>query len=140
MTIYRAKYSYIFTNSLIFILPLLLTIVTLTEGSAATSNEWIGLCGFWVIVVIITFIPLAFKLEVNDDFVKSYLFGFLMITLTSSNVKSVTYRNLFKGGLGFGKALIMYADVNGRRKRFSMGERLYGKEAINHVKNVLKVG
>ncbi len=82
--------------------------------------------------------PFVIKLEIAGDTVKSFFLGFCTKELKASDIKSLTHRDLFPGGLGFGKGLIIHAVDKGVSKRFSIGENLYGKEAIEHVKRVLE--
>lgn len=136
-TIYRTRRPYILGSLFLFVFPFLLTLVVFTEGQAAQPNEWIGIGIFWVLSLLVVLIPFGFKLEVGNDYVKSYFFGILIKTLKSSDITVVKYDNLFRGGLGFGKGLHVRTKT-GLNKIFSFGENLYGKEAIDHVQRVLE--
>src|SRR5271156_6829335 len=116
MKIYRPKLS---STLPILLIPILFSLSFI--GSNIDNNDVIGILGFFLIAIILTLIFSCGHTDVDGQYVKSYLFGFLIMSLTSSNVKSITYGNLFKGGLGYGKGLIVYADINGKKKRFSMG-------------------
>ena len=68
-------------------------------------NEWIGICGFWLIGFILILVPLYTKLEVGKDYIKNYFFGFCVNTIKQGDVIAINYSNLMKGGLGYGKGL-----------------------------------
>lgn len=111
--------------------------VTILEGGSAEKNEWIGLIGFWVLSCIIAFAPLGSRLEVGKDYIKNYFFGFCTSTIKQEDVMVINYGNLFRGGLGYGKGLNIRVK-NGFGKNHSIGEKLYGKEAIEHVRRILE--
>lgn len=141
MKIYKAKISFILGNSFVLIFPLLLTLVILAEGAAAQQNEWVGVGIFWILGLLVTFVPLGSKLEVGEDYIKTYLFGFTTTKkISSSDVQALTYGNIFKGNLGFGKGINFTVLRNNKSKAHSLSERIYGKEAIDHAKHVLQGG
>ena len=138
MTIYKAKLSFLLGNLIVLIFPLLLTLVVYLEGEAAQQNEWIGIGIFWIIGALITFIPLGSRLEVGEDYIKTYLFGLTTTQKTqSSDVQALTYGNVFWGGLGFGKGINFRILRNGKSRAHSLSEKVYGPEAITHAKRVL---
>ena len=134
-TVYKANRFY---NLIILVFPFLLTLPLFIANNSPTKNKLIGLAGFWLIGIILAFAPFFMKLEVTEGAVRSFFLGFCTKELKASDIKSLTYSNLFVGGLGFGKGLIIRAAYKGVVKRFSIGERLYGKEAIEHIRRVLR--
>lgn len=138
MTTYKAQVSYILSNSVFFIFPLVLTIITISEGSAVNPNEWFGVFGFWAIGIILILVPMGSRLEVGKDYVKSSLFGFKVLSISSEDVVSIKYGNLFRGGLGYGKGLNVTFLKDGQSKSTSFGEKFWGKEAIQHTQRVLE--
>lgn len=139
VTIYKAKLSYILSSIFLLLFPFLLTLVTLTEGQAAESHEWIGLGGFWIICVLIIVVPFTSKLEVGNDFVRTYIFGIRTSNIQPSDVLVLDYGNLMRfGGLGYGKGIKAWIKTkSGGKRYYDIGEKFYGKEAIEHVKRVL---
>jgi len=101
------------------------------------SGQWIGIVLFWACGLAITILPFGFTLEVGDDYIKSYFFGFGYGKIGSSDIQALEYGDLFHGNLGFGEGLIIRYIVNGQSKTTSIGERAYGKGAIEEVKRVL---
>ena len=81
-----------------------------------------------------------FKLEVGTDYIKSYFLGLCIRKLRASDIRTLEYGNLMRwGDAGYGKGLKGWEKTkNGGVKYFSMGENFYGKEAIEHVRRVLK--
>ena len=80
----------------------------------------------------------TFQLEVGENRVKTFFFGNCIRDLQKERIQSMEYRNLFLGGLGFGKGLIGWEkNSNGKNKHFSIGERFWGREVVIHVKQVL---
>lgn len=137
MKTYKIKRSYILGNSAVLIFPLVMTFVVLAEGEAARSNEWIGVGAFWLIgFVILIFLSTA-KIEVGDNYVQPYFFGFRKRKVQAIDIEVLEYGNLFRGGLGVGKGLKMWVKTPGRRKYLSIGEKAYGEEAIEHMRKVL---
>ncbi len=131
--VYKAHWYH---NILVIIFPFFLTLPLFFSRGSIEHNKIIGISGFWVLSIILALAPFTMRLEIDGDEVKSYLFGFRILKLQSSNVKSITYGNLMKGGLGFGKGLIIRVNINGRGKTLTIGENLYGKEAIENIKSV----
>src|SRR5262249_38358835 len=103
------------------------------------GKKLFGFCLLSSISVVLGVIPFGAKLEIGDDYVKSYLFGFCLRNLRAQNIERVVYTNLFLGGLGQGKGLKGWEKLSsGRKKYFSLGDQIYGKEAIAHAKRVLE--
>lgn len=138
MEIYKVKTSRILGDSIYFIFPLVLTIITLGEGDAVTRGEWIGLSGFWLIGILVLVFLSGAKMEVGEDYVRPYFFGFPRKRIESSQVEVLEYGNLFRGGLGVGKGLKMWVKTPNGRKALTIGEKAYGKDAIEHMKHVLE--
>ena len=64
------------------------------------------LAGFWTFEDILTAIPFMFKLEVGDNYIKSYFLGFCIRTLHASDIQALEYGNLMRwGSAGYGKGL-----------------------------------
>lgn len=125
------------------IFSLLLSIVTFASDAPPTLNELEALVGFWIFFIVLVVIPFLIKLEIGPDYVKSYLCGLCLRTIQSSRVQVASYGDLFRGGLGIGKGLKGWELVHPERKLFrnkyfSIGEQLYGKEALVHAKRVLE--
>lgn len=122
----------------ILLLPLILLIPLFINGESLKENELFAVIGAVVLVFLIVVATLGWKIKVSSNEAKNYFFGFLITTMNRSNVKSVAYKNLFRGGLGVGKGLIIQLTTDkGRIKTISIGEKLYGKDAIEHIRNVL---
>ncbi|ANV99353.1 hypothetical protein [Bradyrhizobium icense] len=134
VTIYKA-------NKLVglpaLLIPALLVIPVL-NAEVPLENRLIGLGIFLVITVAIVVVPFGARLEVGDNHVATYLFGFsTMPKIYRSDIQVIVYRNLFHGGLGAGKGISFRALIRGRSKAYSIGEAMYGKEAITHARRVL---
>jgi hypothetical protein len=114
-----------------------LTLPLIVEGAPLEMKKLMALAGFWAMGIVLTILPLLWKLEVGQDYVKTYFLGFCVMNVRSSDVQVLVYGNLFVGGLG-GKGLTFRALTRGRSKAYSIGEAFYGKEAIAHVRRVLE--
>jgi hypothetical protein len=115
----------------------------LIEGTPLKTNEVQGLAGIYLFSIFLAVAPFGFKLEVGNDYVKTYFLGFRLRTIQSSKVQAVVYGNLFRGGLGYGNGLTGWELVHPERKLFrskyfSIGGEAYGKDAIAHAKRVLE--
>ena len=132
--IYKAKKYY---NIGLLIIPLLL-VIPLLEGGGFDSRKLLGYSIFAFVGGLLVALPLAMKLEVKQNTVKSYLFGFQVREIRASEVQSINYTNLFHGGLGFGKGLVVQVKKKGVNTRMSIGEKLFGKQAIEDVRQALK--
>lgn len=120
------------------LIPLIVSVPLLVSGLPDQTSRLVGYGAFWILGIILALIPLAFKLEVGKDYIKSYFLGVCFTEVHSSEVQSIQYGNLLRGGLGIGKGLNYRISRNGRNKMYSIGENFYGKEAISHVKRVLE--
>jgi hypothetical protein len=134
ITTYKANKFYGFPALLI---PLLL-LPPLLNSEVSLENRLVGFVLFLLITLIIILIPLGARLDVGDDFVRTRLFGFRLLELHPSNIQVMTYGNLFRGGLGYGKGLNIRAIIKGKSRSTSIGEKLYGEEAVAHAKRVLE--
>ena len=116
-----------------------LTLPLMVEGSPVSLGKLLGLSGFWLLGLILTLIPFTFKLEIGQDFIKSYFFGFCIRELHASNIIALEYGNIVRfGALNYGKGLKgLEKTKDGGRKYFSMGENFYGKEAIDEARRAL---
>ncbi|MBI2120797.1 MAG: hypothetical protein HYT94_04205 [Parcubacteria group bacterium] len=117
-----------------------LTLPLIIKGETVGTQKLMGLAGFWLFGIILTVVPLGARLEVGEDYIKTYLFGFTTThKIYRSDIQVLEYGNLFRfGGLGYGKGIKFRALINGKSKAYSIGEYLYGKEAIAHAKRVLE--
>lgn len=138
ITIYKPKLS-VAGGGLVILAVIFfgLTLPIIIEGAPIPNQKLLALIGYWLFGIAITVYPLGFKLEVADDYVKAYLFGITVSNVRSSDIQNVTYGNLFFGSLG-GKGLTYRALVNGKSKTYTVGEIIYGKDAIAHAKRVLE--
>lgn len=137
MTTYKVQKPYLLSSIFIFIFPLILTIINVTEVDGVQRNEWIGLIGFWALSVVLVLIPFGSKLEIGINYIKNYFLGFCTSTIKQENVVAMNYGNLFRGGLGYGKGLNIRVQ-KGFSKHYSIGEKLWGKEVIAHAQRVLE--
>jgi hypothetical protein len=113
-----------------------LTLPLIIEGVPVEAKRLLGLAGLWLIGIAATIYPLGFQLEIGRDYVHGRLFGITISNVRSSDVQAIKYGNLYFGSLG-GKGLTFSAVVNGRSKTYTVGEIIYGKEAIEHARLVL---
>jgi len=139
MTTYKVKKSKIYSIALFLVFPGLFTLITLLEGEPASRNEWIGICGFWLVGFILILAPLLTKLEIGKDYIKNYFFGFCANTISREDIVTIGYGNLLRGGLGYGKGLNIRVR-KGLSKNYSISEKMFGKEAIIHAYSILSSG
>jgi hypothetical protein len=104
-----------------------LTLPLIVEGTAVPTGQLYGLVGFWIIGIVLTIAPLCFKMEIDNESVRSFFLGLLIRDLHSSNIQSIEYTNLTGWGvLSFGKGLKGWEKTRGGSKYFSIGENAYG--------------
>lgn len=116
-----------------------LTLPLIIEGTQVSTSKLLGLLSFWVLGLLLTFIPLGAKLEVGKDYIRTYLFNFTTTPkISASEVQVIQYRNIFHGGLGYGKGVIFRALRGGRSKAYSVAEAIYGKEGVADAKRALE--
>jgi hypothetical protein len=53
-----------------------LTLPVCLEGEALSQTKLLGLIGFWFFGIMLTVIPLMFRLEIGADFVRGYTNGY----------------------------------------------------------------
>ena len=138
MKTYKIKKIHILGNSMYLIFPLVMTLVILIEKGGAQQNEWVGVGIFWLIGILVLVLLSGSKMEVGIDYIRPGFFGFSREKIEASNVEVLEYGNLFRLGLGVGKGLKILARTSKGRKAFTVGEKAYGKEAIDHMKRVLE--
>jgi len=139
ITVYRTRKSVLWVGFIILALILLLALSTLTQGTPIRTGQWVGLGGFVLMGIALTVLPLGFRLEIGEDYVKSYFLGFCVRDIHASTIQSVKYGNLFGfGGLGAGKGLRIWERTKSGKRYTSIGESAYGKEAIEHARRVLE--
>lgn len=115
-----------------------LTLPLLVAGLPVPLGQQLGLAGFWVLGIVLTFAPLGGRLEIGDNYIKTYFFGIATTPeIYRSDIEVITYGNMFIGGMGFGKGIKFRALIGGRSRAYSIGEIIYGKEAIAHARRVL---
>jgi hypothetical protein len=137
VTIYKANKFY---ASLILIVPLILLVPLFEGGTQIEDGKLIGYCILSFLAIILALTPFAARLEIDQDSVKSYFLNFRVSDLCASDVQVVEYGNLFRGGgIGGGKGLNIRVK-KGLSKTYSVGEKLYGTEAIIHAYKVLSSG
>ena len=66
-----------------------LTLPVLVEGAPITLQKLVGLAGFWTFGIILTAIPFMFKLEVGANYIKSYVLGFCIRTVTGAKCRAL---------------------------------------------------
>ena len=115
-----------------------LTLPLIIESAPVEKTKLLGLAGLWLISIAATVYPLGFRMEVGNDYVKGSLFGLTISNVKSVDVQAVVYENLFFGNFG-GKGLTYHTLINGRIKTYTVGEIIYGKEAIAHARRVLGI-
>ncbi|MBI4118578.1 MAG: hypothetical protein HY455_03530 [Parcubacteria group bacterium] len=135
--VYKANKYY--TIALLFV-PIFLGVVFLLGDNPMTTEKWIGFSILSGMAILIALIPFAGKLEVGSNYARTYFLNFPVTTIQISDVQAIQYGKLFRGGLGYGNGLNIRFVVNGKSKFTSIGENLYGIEAIAHVSRVLGVG
>lgn len=133
--IYKANKFY---SLPILLFPPLLTLVLILENDQVKIGELMGLGGFWLMALMFVFIPFVSRLEIEDGVVRTYIFNFCILELHSSDIRSMNYGNLFRGGLGYGKGLNIRVTIKGKNKTTSLGEKFWSKEAIEHAKRALE--
>ena len=140
VTVYKPQKSYILGGGVIILalIFIFLTLPVIVSGEPVENHKLFGLVGFWVFGIVLIVLPFGFRLEIGGGCVGSRFFGFKVSDVHSSNVQSVEYGNLYRGGIGFGKGLNYSAVINGKRKVYSIGEKFYGKEAVEHAKHTLQ--
>lgn len=143
--IYRGKVSYLL---LVLLIPIFLTFGLIVDNDFNNASSTTFLALFWGLFLVPVFLPLAYKLEVGNNFVKKSFLGFNTMNVSSKNVESSNY-----GGIGLwdtvyssgrndivhGKGLAILAHVDGARKTYGISEKLYGEEAIRHVREILEI-
>lgn len=138
MNTYKIQNKYILSNSLYLIFPLLLTLISILDEGKVPLNEWMGLSIFWLIGIIVLFVPCTLKIKIVEDGIETYFLNFRTNKIYSSNVQSIEYGNLFHGGLGVGKGIKIWTKKNsGSLTYYSIGEKAYGEEALLEIKKVL---
>lgn len=140
VAIYKAKKSMLWAVFGVFLLVFLgLTLPRLIEGTLETRHMQ-GLAVFYLVIFVLGITPFFAKLVVGKDYVKSYYFGLCTANIRASEILVVEYGRLMRfGGLGFGNGLkIATGTQGGRTKYYSIGESLFGADAIKHARQVLE--
>ena len=101
------------------------------------EHKLVGFSLFLLITLLLIVIPLEARLDVEDEVVRTRLFGFRLLEIRPSDVQVMSYGNLFRGSWIWKRS--QYSGHNhGKSKSASIGEKLYGKEAVAHAKCVLE--
>ena len=135
MRIYEANRYY---TLLALVVPLILLVPLLETGAPIEDGKLVGYFVLPFMAIIVAFAPFGFRLEVGSRCVRTLFFRLCLREIDARRVQSVTYGNLFRGGLGHGKGLKGWELVNGKHKYFSLGEKMYRKEAIEHARRILE--
>ncbi|OGZ45217.1 MAG: hypothetical protein A3C84_02700 [Candidatus Ryanbacteria bacterium RIFCSPHIGHO2_02_FULL_48_12] len=134
--VYRANKFY---SLPILLVPLLLLIPLFEAGMPIESGRLVGYGILSLLATVLAVIPFGARLEIGEDYIKTYLFGLTTTPkIHASDIQVLEYGNLFRGGLGYGKGINFRALRGGKSKAYSIGESIYGKEAIAHAKRVLE--
>lgn len=138
MKIYRGKISYFLP---ILFLPFLFMLATILDGERS-----LFLFLIWIPFLVLILIPLGYKLEVGDNSTRESFLGFSTMKLYSKDVQSINYGKIGIWGainpskpLTHGKGLAILASPKGVSKTYGLSEKLYGKEAVEYVKQALEV-
>lgn len=138
--LYRPRLFYLLP---ILSVPLILAGGLLLLGESVNKDFIVGIFLFILAILVPVFLVIGNKVEVDDgnESVIAYLFGIKILELTHNSVRKIHEGYLFpiipKGG-GFGEGIIIYASYKGKPRILRMGIRLYGKEAVDHVKSILE--
>lgn len=138
--IYRPRKSTTGAGLVVLVLVFFgLTLPLIIEGAPIETKKLSALICFWLIGILLTIVPLMFKLEVGENYVKSYFLGFCVRNIHSADIEVLEYGNLMRfGGLGMGKGVKAWERTkNGGLKYFSLGEGGYGRNVIEEVRRVL---
>ncbi len=138
---YKARKSSMVAGLFVFILVFLGFILPLLiEGGPIEARKVVGIIILGSVGIVLMIAPLGSRLEIGEDYVRTYFFGFTTTPkIYRSNIRVLEYGNIIHfGGLNYGKGLKGWEMVNGKRKYFSIGENIYGKEAISHARRVLE--
>ena len=139
VTIYKPRFFLSLINGLVLLafIFFLLTLPVLVAGVPIESGKLLGLGGFWLMGIILSLAPLGFRLEVEDNHVRTYFIGFCTRDLQPSNIQVLEYGNLFRaGGLGVGKGLKGWEKTKrGNSKYFSIGEKFWVKRQLHTQKD-----
>ena len=83
-----------------------LTLPLIVAGLPVPPQKSIALSVFWLMGIALTLLPLGGKLEIGEDYIKTYFFGFTTTPkIRSSDTQVIAYGSLYYGGLGFGKGI-----------------------------------
>lgn len=139
VTIYKPKKSYLWGVLMLFLIIFLgLTLPPLIAGTL-DDHQLKGLAVFYLFIFLLALFPFLSWVEIGKDYVKTYLFGLRTSHIFASDVLVLEYGSLMRlGGLGYGKGVKLWAKTkSGGKRYFSLGENIYGKDAIEHVRRAL---
>jgi hypothetical protein len=145
MKIYRPKRAATKGGLILLIIIVVYTLAILFErwayniSGAISGGATIALTLLYVIGVILTVLPLCFKLEVGSDYIKLSFLGMSYGYTRSSDVKNIVYKDLTMfGGLRIGKGIYFERFISGKREVRSVGEVYFGKEGVADAKRALE--
>jgi len=140
VTMYRADKSNMLAGVLVLILLFFgLTLPPVISGEQMSQGKLLGLAIFWFLGLFLTLAPLASKLEVGKDYIKTYFLGICTYALRRSDIETIKYGRIARWGVvGMGNGLKGWAKTKWGHSCFSLSEAAYGKEAILHAKRVLE--
>ncbi len=138
---YRGKISYL--------LPMLIVPVLFTAGVILNrefnSQSLMLLCLAWIFSLVLLLLPLLYKLEVGENFIRKSFLGIITAEFSPDKVESVSYGGiaLWNGiypnrSVVHGKGLAILVNMKGVRKVYGFSEKLYGKEAIESLNYKIK--
>ncbi len=133
--VYKGQKSY---NAALLAMPVVLGLVLILGNSPMTAERGIGYLILSGMAVLVAVIPIGSRLEIGSDFVRSRFFDFVILEIKAKDVLEIKYGPLMRGHMGYGKGLIIQAVLHGKNRSTSLGERLYGKEAIAQAKMALE--
>jgi hypothetical protein len=128
--VYKLKFS---TTAPVLLIPLLL-IYPAVIADVSLEDKVIGLTFFLIPILFVALIPLGSRLVITSENIAIYFFGFHTSIIRNQDVVKVKYQNIMKGGLGFGKGLVI---LTAKGTIHSISEFGFGKTAIEHAKEVL---
>jgi len=128
--VYKLK---LLTTAPVLLIPLLL-IYPAIIADVSLKEKMIGVTLFLIPVLFVALIPLGSKLIISSNDISVYFFGFRTSYFQNQDVIKVKYQNIMKGGLGFGRGLVI---LTTKGAAHSISEFGFGKAAIEHAKDVL---
>ena len=122
-----------------FVVFTLLFIPIVLSDSIPLENKLIGLFGFFFVFLFAFLYGYLTLIVISKEGILTvYHFIYIKgLQYSAKDIVAMEYGNLFKGGLGAGKGLNIIIKKNGREINTSIGEDLFGKEAIQQIQAAL---